>query len=170
MSTENDASVRAVGYYLAQKEDCRLGDSATARSEGCCRGHWGRPIYEMLVKGQLDAIKRLLYKNFPASHEELMAPQRDPGLFNICGEARIGITKLVPENVCPPEVVSHPFPWSTECLSLHAEFPSAGPEGPQHRAGPPQRQTAEALVAVALQLLTNALGTCQPVVDVRDHQ
>ena len=31
-------------------------------------------IYKILVKGEFNALKHLLYKRFSASHEELMSP------------------------------------------------------------------------------------------------
>ena len=41
----------------------------------------GRSIYKISVKGELNAIKYLLYKRFSASHEELMSPRRDLVIF-----------------------------------------------------------------------------------------
>ena len=59
------------------------------------------------------------------------------------------------------------FPWSTECLTFHAELLSGGAEGQQlqhHKVPFLQRQMANALV-VAVQSLANALGKSQFVVD-----
>ena len=38
------------------------------------RGSEGRSLNKILVKGQFNAIKCLLYKRFSVSHKELMAP------------------------------------------------------------------------------------------------
>ena len=105
------------GLQLGREHHSSLWEAAPER-------HWGRSKCEILLKGELNAIKRLLYKNFSASHEELMSPQRDSVCFNIWGDARIRITKSVPENIYPSEDVFHQFPWSTECLPLLPEFPA----------------------------------------------
>ena len=125
------------------------------------------------MKRELDAIRPLLYKNFSASHEELTAPQRDSVLSNICGDARLGITEPVPERIRPSEAVSHQLP-----RGRVPQSPPGAPRGgrrrsaaAEHRAGLRRGRRQRPLwLAVAVQLLTNALGTCQPVGDVRDRQ
>ena len=74
--------------------------------------------------------------------------------------------KSVPENIQPCKDLFPQFPWSTECLTLHPAFPSAGAEGQQlqqRRAQCLQRQEAGALAAV--RWLANTLGKRQFVVD-----
>ena len=74
--------------------------------------------------------------------------------------------KSVPENIELSKGLFHGFPWSTECLTLHPEFPSEGVEGwqlRQHRVQSPQRPMANALVVV--QSVENALGKCQFIID-----
>ena len=53
------------------------------------------------------------------------------------------------------------FPWRTECLTLHPEFPSGDVEGQQLQQ---HKQMTNAL-AIVLQSLANALGKCQFVAD-----
>ena len=72
----------------------------------------------------------------------------------------IGIIKSVPENILLSKYLSHQVPWSPECLTLHAKFPSKSVEGQQLEQ---HRQMANALVV--FQSLANALGKCQFVVD-----
>jgi len=55
----------------------------------------------------------------------------------------------------------HQFPWTTECLTLHPKLPS-GVVGQQLQQ---YRHMANALVVGGVQLLANALGKCQFVVD-----
>ena len=51
------------------------GDSTSDSSERLLqRGSGGRSIYKILVKGEFNAVKCLLYISFPANHEELMSP------------------------------------------------------------------------------------------------
>ena len=74
--------------------------------------------------------------------------------------------KSVPESIQTCKDLFPQFPWSTECLTLHPAFPSAGAEGQQlqqRRAQCLQRQEAGALAAV--QWLANTLGKRQFVVD-----
>ena len=80
---------------------------------------------------------------FSASHEELMSPWRDLVLFQIWGNAKIGTMKSVPENIQLSKDLFHQFPWSTEWLFLHLEFP----------LGYVKRSAA-----AALQQMANALG------------
>ena len=57
--------------------------------------------------------------------------------------------KSVPEKIKLSKDLFHQFPWSTECLTLHAELPSVGVEDQQlqqRRVQFPQRQKANALV------------------------
>ena len=144
------------GLQLGSEHHSSLWEAAPER-------HWGRSKYEILLKGELEAIKRLLYKNFSASHEELMSPQRDSVRFNIWGDARIGITKSVPENICPSGDVFHQFPWSTECLRLRPEFPvgvsqvsSCSTTGSQLRRGRRQRPLWSSLFSCWQVLLARA--------------
>ena len=61
--------------YVAQNGDYSLGDSTSDRSERLLkRGSWGRSIYDILVKGEFNAIKHFFYKRVSASHEEPMSP------------------------------------------------------------------------------------------------
>ena len=78
--------------------------------------------------------------------------------------------EIIPENILLSKDLLHQFPCSTECLTLHPEFPSGGVEGrqvQQHGVHSPKRQRASALVLV-VQSLASALGKCQYVVD-RPH-
>ena len=66
-------NVRVVSY-LGQNEDCSLGDSSPVSSERLLQRSSGeRSIYKILVKGEFNAIKHLLYKRFSASCEDLMS-------------------------------------------------------------------------------------------------
>ena len=61
--------------------------------------------------------------------------------------------KSVSENISLCTDLFHQFPWSTQCLILHLEFPSGGVDGQQpqqHRVQSLQRHMANALV-VAVQ-------------------
>ena len=69
--------------------------------------------------------------------------------------------EIIPENILLSKDLLHQFPWSTECLTLHTEFPSGSVKGQQLQQ---HRQMANALVVV-LPLLANALSKCQFVVD-----
>ena len=74
--------------------------------------------------------------------------------------------KSVSENISLCTDLFHQFPWSTQCLILHLEFPSGGVDGQQpqqHRVQSLQRQKTDALTIV--QWLANSLGKCQFVVD-----
>ena len=52
-----------VKLYLGKNEDCSLGDSTSDSSERLLqRGSGGRWIYKILVKGEFNALKHLLYK------------------------------------------------------------------------------------------------------------
>ena len=85
--------------------------------------------------------------------------------------ARIGILKLVLENIQLSEDLLHQFPCSTKCFILHPELPSGHilrQQLQQHKIQSPKRQMANALVAV-VQSLANALGKCQIVVDKPMH-
>ena len=64
--------------------------------------------------------------------------------------AQIGILKSVPENIqLSNKDLLHQIPWSTECLTLHPEFPSVGvQQQQQHRLQSPQGQMANAVVVV----------------------
>ena len=89
-----------IKFYLGQNEDCSWGEWSSESSERLLqRGSGGRWIYKILVKGEFNAIKYLLYERFSASHKELMSPWRDLVLFQIWRDARTGIMKSVPENV-----------------------------------------------------------------------
>ena len=73
-----------------------------------------------------------------------------------------GIMKSIPEDIFLSKDLFHQILWSTECLTLHPEFPSGGVEGQQlqpHRVQSLQRQMANALAVV--QSLANALGEWQ---------
>ena len=53
-----------------QNEDCSPRDSTSESFERMLhRGSGGRSIYKILVKGEFNAIKCLLYKRFSASHQ-----------------------------------------------------------------------------------------------------
>ena len=57
--------------------------------------------------------------------------------------------KSVLENISLSTDLFHRFPWSTQCLILHLEFPSAGVDGQQpqqHRVQSLQRQMVKALL------------------------
>ena len=55
-------------FYLGQNEDCSRGDRSSDSSERRLqRGSGGKSIYKILVKGEFNAIKCLLYKRFSAS-------------------------------------------------------------------------------------------------------
>ena len=84
--------------------------------------------------------------------------------------ARIGILRLVPENIQLFKDLLYQFLCSTKCLILHPELPSGHVKGQQlqlHRVQSLQRQMANALVVD--QTLANALGTRQFVVDWEKH-
>ena len=56
--------------------------------------------------------------------------------------------KSIPEDIYLSKDLFHEILWSTECLTLHPEFPSGGVEGQQlqqHRVQSLQRQMANAL-------------------------
>lgn len=58
-------SVRAVAYYLVQNEDCSLGDSATARSEGLMqRGTGEGPYIRFWWRGSLMQSSTYFTKTF----------------------------------------------------------------------------------------------------------
>ena len=60
---------------LGGNEDCSMGGSISESSERLLQRSSGeKSRYKILVKGEFNAIKCLLYKRFSASHEELMSP------------------------------------------------------------------------------------------------
>ena len=59
-----------VKFYLGQNEDCSPEDSTSDSSERPLqRGTGQRSVYKLLVKREFRAIKCLLYRRFPASHQ-----------------------------------------------------------------------------------------------------
>ena len=57
---------------MGKSKDCSLGDSTPESSEKMLqRDSGGRPIHTILVKGEFNAIKHLLYKRFSANLKEL---------------------------------------------------------------------------------------------------
>ena len=68
--------------------------------------------------------------------------------------------EIIPENISLSKDLLHQFPWSTECLIFYLELSSGRVKSQQPQQ---HRQMANALVDV--QLLANALGKCQLVVD-----
>ena len=57
---------------MGQSEDRSLGDSTSESSKKLLqRDSGGRPIHAILMKGEFNAIKHLLYKRFSFSHKEL---------------------------------------------------------------------------------------------------
>ena len=88
-----------VKFCLGQNEDC-LGGSISESSERLLQGSsGGRPICNVLVKGEFSAIKYSFYKRFFVSHEDLMSPWRDSVLLWIWRDARVEIIKSVPKNI-----------------------------------------------------------------------
>lgn len=69
------------------------------------------------MKGQFNAIKRLLYKRFSASHKGLRSSWRDLVLLYIWGDTRTEVIKSVPKNIQLSEDLSHQLPWSTGRLT-----------------------------------------------------
>ena len=67
--------------------------------------------------------------------------------------------KSIPEKYLSKDLF-YQFPWSTECLTLHPEFRSGSVKGQQLQQ---HRQMANVLLVV--QLMVNAVGKCQFVVD-----
>ena len=71
-----------LSFIWGQKKNCSLGDSTSDSFQRLLqRGRGKSKIYKILVKGDFNAIKCLLYKRLSASHEELMSPRRDLVLF-----------------------------------------------------------------------------------------
>ena len=67
---------------MGPNEDCSLGDSTSDNSERLFqRGSGGKSIYKILVKREFNAVKCLLYKQFPASQVEMMSLRRDLVIF-----------------------------------------------------------------------------------------
>ena len=61
-----------VKFYLGRNKDCSLRGSTSDSSETeLQRGSGGRSTYKILVKGELNAIKRSFYKRFSASRRSL---------------------------------------------------------------------------------------------------
>ena len=73
--------------------------------------------------------------------------------------------KSVPKSIWLSQDLFHQFPWSTNCLIVPAEFPSAAVEGwqLQHRVQSLWRQRQAHLCCCVV--TGNALGKCQFVVD-----
>ena len=71
-----------VKFSLGKNEDGSPEDSASDSSERLLqKGSGERSTYKILMKGEFNAIKHLLYKRFSVSHMELMSPRRDLMLF-----------------------------------------------------------------------------------------
>ena len=64
-----------LSFIWGKNEDYSPGDSTSDNSERLLhRGSGGMSIYKILMKGDFNAIKHLLYKRFSASHEKQMSP------------------------------------------------------------------------------------------------
>ena len=62
--------------------------------------------------------------------------------------------EIIPENILLSKDLLHQFPWSTECLTVHPEFPSGGVEGWQLGSGQfLQRQMADGHVVQSQKML-----------------
>ena len=62
-------------FYLGQNEDCHLGGSISDSSERLLQSRsGGKSIYKVLVKGEFNTMKHLIYKRFFVSREGLMSP------------------------------------------------------------------------------------------------
>ena len=154
---------------MGENEDSSPGDSISDSSERLLKkGSGGRSIYRILVKGEFNAIKHLLYKRFSAHPEEADVTTKGFSAFLDMKRCKDWDHEISSGKYLS-KTCSTSFPGAQSEI-LYPELPSVGVKGhqlQQHRVQSLQRQMANAFVTVVVLASASSqlTGKCQFVVD-----